>query len=210
MRTVKEAEVRKNEILDAAENLFARKGFEAATVNDILSAVDIAKGTFYYYFKSKEDVLDAIVRRRIDSGVAAAKRIAADPSLSPEDKVVMVLLAQQQQTQDDNDFLPAVLHEPVNALFHQKMITEHVLGLAPILADIVTEGIAKQKFNTPYPRETVEILLTAGLIIFDDAYFHWTEEEKSRRASAFIYTMERLLETEPGNMARMAGMFGKA
>ena len=57
MRTVKEPAIRKGEILDATEKLFIEKGYEAATINDILEAVQIAKGIFYYHFKSKEDVL---------------------------------------------------------------------------------------------------------------------------------------------------------
>jgi AcrR family transcriptional regulator len=206
MRIVKEPEVRKSEIIDAAEKLFSEKGFEAATVNDILSAVAIAKGTFYYYFKSKEEVLDAIIQRRINSGLEAAKKIAEDSALSPEDKIIMVLLAQQSQTSEEQDFLP-VVHEPVNALFHQKIITGYILALSPILSDIVVEGIAKKRFRTMYPRETIEILLASGLILFDDAYFRWTKEEKTPRISAYICAMERLLGSKSGNLSRMAEMF---
>ncbi|MCL2318498.1 MAG: TetR/AcrR family transcriptional regulator, partial [Treponema sp.] len=73
MRIVKEPEIRKNEILDAAEKLFGHKGYGSATINDILGMVNIAKGTFYYYFKSKEDVLDALVERRIRIGLEKAE-----------------------------------------------------------------------------------------------------------------------------------------
>jgi AcrR family transcriptional regulator len=206
MRTVKEPEIRKSEIIDAAEKLFAAKGFESATINDILSVVAIAKGTFYYYFKSKEEVLDAIIQRRIDSCIETAKRIASDSTLSSEDKIILTLMAQQSQTQEEQDFLP-VVHEPANALFHQKIITEYVLALAPILTEIINEGIAKKRFNVRYPRETIEILLTSALVLFDDAYFRWTKEEKSQRSAAFIYSMELLLGTKPGLLAKMTEMF---
>ena len=53
-RIVKEADERRNEILDAAETLFTEKGYSKTTIIDILNQVGIAKGTFYYYFKSKE------------------------------------------------------------------------------------------------------------------------------------------------------------
>lgn len=47
-------------ILDAAKQVFARIGYEAATVRDIIHATDLASGTFYNYFKSKEDIYRAI------------------------------------------------------------------------------------------------------------------------------------------------------
>ena len=53
MRVVKEAEERRNEILDAADMLFADKGFDNTSTNDILEKVGIARGTLYYHFKSK-------------------------------------------------------------------------------------------------------------------------------------------------------------
>ena len=52
MRTVKEPEIRKNEILDAADTLFAQKGFDNTSTGDILEMVGIARGTLYYHFKS--------------------------------------------------------------------------------------------------------------------------------------------------------------
>jgi AcrR family transcriptional regulator len=61
MRVIKEPEERRNEILDTAETLFFTKGYGKTTVNDILQAIGIAKGTFYYYFKSKEEVMDAVL-----------------------------------------------------------------------------------------------------------------------------------------------------
>jgi len=81
MRTIKEPEIRKGEILDAAEKLFAAKGYEASTINDILDAVQIAKGTFYYHFKSKEDVLDALIERVSGRFLSAAKEIAENKNI---------------------------------------------------------------------------------------------------------------------------------
>ena len=63
MRVVKEAKERRNEILDVAERLFATKGFDNTSTNDILDEVGIARGTLYYHFKSKEDILDAMIER---------------------------------------------------------------------------------------------------------------------------------------------------
>lgn len=64
MRIVKEADVRKNEILDAAAVLFAEKGADKTSVADIMEAVGIAKGTLYHRFKSKESIMDALMHQK--------------------------------------------------------------------------------------------------------------------------------------------------
>jgi len=55
MRIVKEYDERRNEIIDTAKKLFITKGYNKSSVNDILNEIGIAKGTFYYYFASKEE-----------------------------------------------------------------------------------------------------------------------------------------------------------
>ena len=75
MRIVKEAEERREEILDAAEKLFAAKGFDNTSTGDILDAVGIARGTLYYHFKSKEDILDGVIQRVTDRLMQDAGRI---------------------------------------------------------------------------------------------------------------------------------------
>ena len=50
MRIIKEHGERKAEIIAAAESLFLSKGYANSTINDILVALNIAKGTFYHYF----------------------------------------------------------------------------------------------------------------------------------------------------------------
>ena len=50
----------KSRIIDAAWGLFSEKGFEATTLNDIIEAAGVAKGTFYYYFRGKDSLLTTL------------------------------------------------------------------------------------------------------------------------------------------------------
>ena len=59
----KPAEVRLDELMAAAERLFLAQGVEATTINEIVEAAQVAKGTFYHYFTSKNDMLDALGKR---------------------------------------------------------------------------------------------------------------------------------------------------
>jgi AcrR family transcriptional regulator len=63
MRETKASDERRQEFMDAAEKLFKKNGIVDTTVNNIVKEVDVAKGLFYYYFKSKDDVIDAISAR---------------------------------------------------------------------------------------------------------------------------------------------------
>lgn len=63
MRISKDSEERKSEIVDAAEKLFAKNGIANTAVSAIVKELNVAQGLFYYYFKSKDDVIDELVRR---------------------------------------------------------------------------------------------------------------------------------------------------
>jgi len=207
MRVMKEPEVRKNEILDAAEELFAAMGFEKATVNDILAKVGIAKGTFYYYFKSKEDALDALIERRIHEGIGRAEEIAAAP-LPPAQKLLAILMAQKPKSKIQEGFTSS-LNEPENARMHQKALAKTVLRLSPCLARVVEEGSAAGVFSTQFPKESVEIFLAAALVLFDDAYFQWQEREMAAKIPAFLRALECTFGAEPGAFADFAQVFSQ-
>jgi AcrR family transcriptional regulator len=63
----KPAEIRREELMDAAQALFLGKGFYATSVDEIVRAADVAKGTFYFYFKTKDDVLQALRARFVET-----------------------------------------------------------------------------------------------------------------------------------------------
>ena len=60
MAETKDSEERRNEFVEAAEKLFREHGIVDTTINSIVKEMNVAKGLFYYYFKSKDDVIDAI------------------------------------------------------------------------------------------------------------------------------------------------------
>jgi AcrR family transcriptional regulator len=61
---MKQKSTRQN-IVEAADGLFYRKGFEHTSFSDIADAVNISRGNFYFYFKTKDDLLGAVIDRRI-------------------------------------------------------------------------------------------------------------------------------------------------
>ncbi|MDR1117900.1 MAG: TetR/AcrR family transcriptional regulator, partial [Bifidobacteriaceae bacterium] len=162
----KKRDARLTAILDAAEGLFVEKGYEAASVGDILAAVGMGRGTFYHYFRSKEDVLEAVVDRLTDRIVTRADAIARTPGLDAHAKLSQVIRAVGVADTPEGAIIDE-LHRPANQKMHVKSITETIRRVAPIMARVVEEGIAAGVYATPRPLETMEFLLVANSAMFD-------------------------------------------
>jgi len=196
MRILKDPEERKAEILNTAEKLFTTKGYNQTTILDILNEIGIAKGTFYYYFKSKEEVMDAIIMRIVSADAAAAKKIADDPNLSALQKLFQILLTQKPQSGSGKEKMLEQFHRPNNAEMHQKSLVQSILHITPVLTQVIEQGIHENIMATDYPQETVEFLLASVQVILDEGLFHWRPEEAMRKVQAFIYIMEITLGAE--------------
>jgi AcrR family transcriptional regulator len=205
MRISKKPEERRNEILNAAEFLFTTKGFAKTTVNEILKEVGIAKGTFYHYFQSKEEVMDAIIERFINWGVEAAKKVATNPNLTAPEKIFQILMAQTPATGRKEEMIEE-LHQVSNAEMHQKSIVETIRQLTPVIAQVIEQGMEEGYFHTPYPKETVEILLVSSQFLFDEGIFNWDPQELQEKAMAFSYIAETTLGAKKGSFAYIAKM----
>ena len=120
MRVVKEAEERKNEILDVAERLFGTKGFDNTSTSDILNEIGIARGTLYYHFKSKEDILDAMIDRMTGRLVERAAEIIKKKEIPVWQRLTIMMRALNVNEPIGQEIMEQV-HKPQNALMHQKM-----------------------------------------------------------------------------------------
>ena len=81
---MKKGEKRKSELLQIAYRLFVSKGYENTSVDEIIEEAKIAKGTYYYYFESKEQMLEEVTELMIEREAAVAEEIAASDLPAPE------------------------------------------------------------------------------------------------------------------------------
>lgn len=182
---------RRNEILKAAEKLFYEKGYDMATTNDILKAVGIAKGTLYYYFSSKEEIMNAIIDKTLRDVLTKVNKVANNDSLSVIEKLKSVFLACKLDGYNGGVVIEHI-HKPQNALMHQVQLKKIIEELTPIYTKIICEGIDNGIFHTDYPYESVEMILIYSNIVFDDLNY-LTEEEVKRKVSSFINNCAVLL-----------------
>ena len=192
MRIVKDYDERKNEILDVAEKLFYSKGYEKCTVNDILKEVNIAKGTFYYYFKSKEEVLDAVVSRYTDIVINRTNEVLANDTINPVEKLLGACMAMQINDKVSEDMLEE-LHKSENALLHQKTLNKMVTVMVPVLVQIIEEGIEKKVWSCRYPLQYMQIFLAASLTLTDEGIFELDSNSQMTIMIALISLLEKML-----------------
>jgi AcrR family transcriptional regulator len=207
MRVVKKAEERRNEILDAADELFGQKGFDGTSTNDILEKVGIARGTLYYHFKSKEDIMDALIERYNVRLLGAAQEISADKSIPVIERIIRVVMALNLSGGSSKEIMEHI-HKPQNALLHQKIQRVIIAGITPILAGIIREGTQQGLFSTPFPYECMEMVVIYANTVFDEDMVSMTNEERALRIQAFVFNTERLLGAESGSLMHVMQMFG--
>ncbi|MGE7696473.1 TetR/AcrR family transcriptional regulator [Lysinibacillus sp. NPDC094177] len=203
----KDAMERRNEILDVADELFSQKGFDGTSTNDILEKVGIARGTLYYHFKSKEDIMDALIERYNAQILGTAKEIAANKSIPVNERIIRVVMALNISDGNSKEIIDHI-HKPQNALMHQKIQKVIINGLPPILTEIIREGIEQGLFSTPYPYECMEMIVAYTNTVFDDDMVDMTDEERASRIPAFVFNVERLLGVQSGSLMYMMKMFG--
>lgn len=208
MKTVKEGEVRRKEILVAARDLFVKKGYDKTSVNDILKIVDIAKGTFYYYFTSKDAVLEAIILDIVEEGARRAERILKDKDIPLVNRIMMAIMAQAPEF-EGSDEIKEELHKVENAKLERLYLKEMLKRMTPILQEPVLDGIDQDIFHMEYPTECIESILLLGHMMFDCDTFEWKMEEYPKKIQAFLCNAERMMGTKEGELKSFLQMFGQ-
>ena len=208
MRVVKNAAERKKEILDAADQLFGEKGFDGTSTNDILEKVGIARGTLYHHFKSKEEIVDALIERYHVQIIEAAREAAAQPEVPVMERLIQTILALKIKESGGLE-MAEEMKKPQNALMQQKTQRMIAASLPPILAELAREGIEEGLFQTDFPYECMEMIVVYAIIVFDGELITLSEAEQISRTHALIVNMERILGTKAGALASFFPVFHK-
>ena len=204
MAESKSAEERREEIMDAAAELFSTKGYEETTTTDIMKKVGIAKGTLYYHFASKEEILDAMIERMGRRLIATARDCAATDAPVYE-RLLKVMLSLNANSIGGEDIIE-IMHQPRNVLMHEKSRAMVIREAGPILADLVREGVDEGLFDCKYPEQTVEMIMVYVLVAFDGGDFLEADMQQER-IDGFIAIIERMLGAGKGSFDFVRQLF---
>lgn len=161
-RIVKSAPVRRDEILDAAQRLFALHGYDATSVNQIIGEIGVSKGGFYHHFQSKEDLVEALACRYAQQTAAMADETLSDPTLDAFSRLIGFIATMRRQKLDSAAELRATfepLFRPENVQLFERTHRAVNAVVQPILTRIIVEGVAEQTFETSDPENAAETIL---------------------------------------------------
>lgn len=157
MRITKRPDERRKEIVAAARELFALNGFVKTTISDIANRIGIAKGLFYYYFKTKDDVMNAVIEEYIDETERKVWILVEQTNrdyLERLSELIFIIIGFSR----DTETVFAELKKSDRFMFHQSILDHAIRRLQKVVSGMVEEGVQKKIIRCKHPGITVEIL----------------------------------------------------
>ncbi len=151
-----------NLILDVAFRLFMEKGYEHTSVQDIIDNLGgLSKGAIYHHFKSKEDILDAVMNRMTAESNKLLAEVRDRTDLNGKEKLRMIFKTSiNRPVQDDILTVAPNFHNNPRLVFG--ILHESVDEAAPIyIRPIIEQGVLDGSIKTEYPEQLAELILIA-------------------------------------------------
>lgn len=198
-RIVKDAAERKNELMDVAEKLFSEKGYDDTSIEDIISIVGIAKGTFYHHFKSKEKLMEALIERQVTRLQQSMVGDIRDDSLKAGQKLEL-LIRSTMGFKSEKDVFVDFIYRDDNFALRTKFFRKLDELTTPLLVGLLEQGIREGVFHVEYPRETVKLLTLMLDNMKEYERIATTHEERYKCTRALETVIERILGMNPGSI----------
>jgi AcrR family transcriptional regulator len=198
-RIVKDPEERRQEIVEAARYLFETQDYEKTTIRDVMEHVGIAKGTIYHYFKSKEELLDAVVELVVGEYIGQLRERVEGMTGSALEKL-QALIAAGRVEEEQTEMLDN-LHRPGNVGMHTRLLAATIVQVAPLYAEVIQQGCEEGVFRVEHPLEASEFILIGTQFLTDMGIYPWTEEDLMRRAMAIPALVEAQLNAPAGSFS---------
>lgn len=199
VRVVKKPEERRREIVSASRSLFLNQDYENTTIQDVMTKLHIAKGTAYHYFKSKEELLEAVVEDMVEEHVAMVEKALNECQGNALDKMRVLMtagrIASCKMHIMDN------LHRPGNMVMHLRLLAVTLSRLAPLYTRVIYQGCEEGLFRTAHPLECAEILLAGIQFVTDIGCYPWRQQDIERRARAIPALIENQLHAPTGTFS---------
>lgn len=194
---------KKTIILDALHELFKEGKAGTASVSDIAKKAGIAKGGLYYYFRSKEEVLDALVAREYEDIIKTCDELSEQSTGNATEKLKLFLKSYRSSYVDPS--LDEYLHMPQNAAIHQKSLVQILSALSHIISRIIRQGIEEGTYTCEYPQEYSEIIMSVFAFLLDHGIFSWTGQQYLMKLKALADMLEKGLCAKKGSFDFLFG-----
>ena len=200
MRDVKDPEIRRAEIMDAAMLLFMEKGYANTTTQDIVDKVNISRGLLYYHFKNKEDILYCLVERYSEKLLRDIHVIVNDDDKTAIEKIrafIDATIISTDNVSAEGTELQKTVDLKENRYMLDKLSHKLIEKLTIYFERIINQGISEKVFSVKYPSETAEFLMTAYVFVSNNIGIKTSKKETVKDyLNAFKIILEQNLNTK--------------
>ncbi|NLL79646.1 MAG: TetR/AcrR family transcriptional regulator [Clostridiales bacterium] len=191
-----------DQILDALQTLLVEKKIQDISVSEIAQTAGIGKGSIYYYFPSKDAILDALIERNYKQPMETAKHLAEQKDISPFTRMAMIFQACRNISGEFHaqNSKTAPTDDKEQAFLHQKYLHYLVTELKPVLTDIICQGIECGSIHFDYPAALAEIVLIVLTIKLDNTLVPSSESEVDNTILGLISLLEKGTENPAGSL----------
>lgn len=192
-RIVKDPEIRRKEIIDAAYNLFEEIGYENTSVENIINQANIAKGTFYYYFKTKKDLLNEIVKQISETIYSLIEEVSKSESLSVMEKLSYIFADSKKDTITKSKVM-STIHNAENRELQEKLNIYYIEEIIPLITSVFNQGYDENLWSKKMSLPNMQIILGGTQFVLDSGLFTWDNQQRKE----FFFEIEKLLECMVG------------
>ena len=154
----KTKEERRNEIIETAGKLFEEKGYEQTQVQDIVNEIGVAKGLFYYYFKSKDEVMEELADRYADAIIDAVNKLI-DKDISTFDKINRIFQIFIDSAEKKFGIFMGILNVK-NGKTHERIFFNVGKKMVPLVTELILSGNDNGECNCSDPKFITEFLVS--------------------------------------------------
>ena len=188
-------------ILDALQELLENHKLQSISVSEIAETAGIGKGSIYYYFPSKDAILEALVERSYEKPLQTAKALAGRTEISPFIRMAMIFEACRNSS---SEFIKSENNKnsgtQEKSFLHQKYINHIITELKPVLAEIIRQGIKAGQICFSDPDALAEIVLIVLTVKMDNTLIPSSKEDIENTISALVSLLEKGTDNPPGSL----------
>lgn len=191
-----------NRILDAFQKLLENQNIQKISVSDIAQAAGIAKGSIYYYFPSKDAIVEALVERSYAASIETAKQLAKQTNIPPFTRMALIFQACRNSSSEFLKQNKAATNSSLQeqTLLHHKYLRYIIMELKPVLTEIIRQGIEGGEISFEHPDSLAEIVLLVLTVKIDNTLIPSTKEEIEQIILDLILLLEKGTDNPKGSL----------
>lgn len=192
-RPPQDPKIKMDEILDVAEPLFAANGYRKTTISDIAARIGGAQGLIYYYFKSKEEILEALINRQIAHFLSDISVMASSADMPPSRKIEFVVHACFRTAHYKDGLFLDFLYDEKHLHIKNKIFRQTASLLEPWLLKIIEEGARQQHFHIAHLPAALKFIMSIMLCLGETLCEKTPDEEMAYHLQLAASLIERAL-----------------